>query len=170
MTRELESNPGFYPWPLFVALINFGVLLPLAAQNMRSTADLWDYIFVLAGVYFSMKFVRYMSGAHKYKEARLGPRNVPKVFSKGIYKDVRHPVMAAVIYMNFAYLCFARSLALVPVVPVFVALWYILASWEESILLERFGVEYQEYMKTAGMFRGKGMDQQRLASSGYDMY
>lgn len=170
MTQKLESKPDFYVWPLLVAILNFSVILPLMVQNMRTTAELWDFLFVFAGVYFSVKFVRYVVGAHKYKKARLGPKHVPKVYNKGIYKDVRHPVMAGIIYMNLAYACFARSFILVPIVPIFVALWYMLASWEESILLERFGDEYREYMKTAGMFRGKGMDQQRLASSGYDMY
>ena len=37
-------------------------------------------------------------------------------------------------------------------------------------LVEKFGDEYREYVRATSMFRGSGYDQQRLASSGYDMY
>ena len=59
---------------------------------------------------------------------------------------------------------------MIPVVPMFIALWYIYATYEERIMINRFGDEYKEYMKGTSMFRGGGFDQQRLASSGYDMY
>lgn len=157
-------------YPALIAIMNFSVLLLLAMQYMVSTAGLWDFIFVGAGVYFSMKFIRLVRGAHEFEETRVSPKDRTSFLKEGIYSTIRHPIGAAAIYMNIAYLCFVRSLVLVTVIPVFIALWYIYAAYEERIMIERFGDDYREYMQTTSMFRGSGYDQQRLASSGYDMY
>jgi len=157
-------------YPALIAIMNFAVLLSLAMTNMASTVGLWDFIFVGAGVYFSMKFIRLVRGAHEFEATRVSPKNRKTFLKEGIYAKIRHPIGAAAIYMNIAYLCFVRSFALVTVIPVFIALWYIYAAYEEKILVGRFGDEYREYVRATSMFRGSGYDQQRLASSGYDMY
>jgi protein-S-isoprenylcysteine O-methyltransferase Ste14 len=156
--------------PLLIAVMNFLVLLIMANQYMVYSVELWDFIFVGGGVYFSVKFVRLIRGAHEYPETRASVHTRPSYPTEGIYARIRNPVGAACIYMNIAYVCFTRSFALVPVVPFFVALWYVYATYEEKILIERFGDQYREYMRGTSLFRGAGYDQQRLASSGYDMY
>jgi len=166
-SKEVVLN-NYYP--ALIAIMNFTVLLTLTMTYMVSTADLWDFIFVGAGVYFSMKFIRLVKGAHEFEETRTGAQERTTFSREGIYAKIRHPIGAGAIYMNFAYLCFARSFALVPAIPVFIALWYIYAAYEEKIMISRFGDEYREYMRVTSMFRGSGFDQQRLASSGYDMY
>ena len=164
--NEVENN--FFP--IMIAFMNFSILLLLAMQNMANSVELWDFIFVGAGVYFSMKFIRLIRGAHEFQETRTSVQTRTSFPTEGVYAKIRNPVGAACIYMNIAYVCFTRSLALVPVVPVFIAIWYIFAAYEEKILLQRFGDEYREYIRATSMFRGSGFDQQRLASSGYDMY
>lgn len=157
-------------YPALIAIMNFSVLLLLAQQYIVSTAGLWDFIFVGAGVYFSIKFIKLVKGAHEFEATRVSPKDRTIFPKKGIYSKIRHPIGAAAIYMNIAYLCFVRSFVLVTVIPFFIALWYIYAAYEERIMVEKFGDEYREYMQTTSMFRGSGYDQQRLASSGYDMY
>ncbi|MGY5873743.1 MAG: isoprenylcysteine carboxylmethyltransferase family protein [Candidatus Thorarchaeota archaeon] len=166
-TNEVVDN-NYYP--IFIAIMNFAVLLTMTMSFMATSADLWDFIFVGAGAYFSMKFIRLVKGANEFEETRTSPQERPSFPKEGIYKSIRHPISAGAIYMNIAYVCFTRSLALIPVIPVFIALWYIYASYEEKILIKRFGDEYREYMQATSMFRGSEFDQQRLASSGYDMY
>ncbi|MGY5881383.1 MAG: isoprenylcysteine carboxylmethyltransferase family protein [Candidatus Thorarchaeota archaeon] len=156
--------------PMLIAGLNFLVLLMLALQFMANTVEIWDFIFVGAGIYFSMKFIGLVRGAHEYPETRVSVQTRTSYPKEGIYARIRNPIGAACIYMNIAYVCFTRSLALIPVVPVFIALWYIYAAYEEKILIKRFGDEYREYIRATSMFRGSGFDQQRLASSGYDMY
>jgi len=165
-TDLVENN--YYP--LLIALVNFSALLALAFQYMANSVELWDFIFIGAGVYFSMKFVRLVRGAHEYPETRISPNDRESFPTEGVYAKIRNPIGAACCYMNIAYVCFTRSFALVPIVPIFIALWYIYATYEERIMIRRFGDEYREYMKGTSMFRGGGFDQQRLASSGYDMY
>ena len=157
-------------WPTLIAIINFGGLLLLAMNYMNPDAHLWDFIFVGIGVYFSMKFISIMRKAHEFPETRVIPQDRESFPTEGIYARIRHPVGAAAIYMNFAYVCFIRSFALIPIIPIFVALWYIYAIYEEKIMIDHFGDEYREYMKETGMFRGGGKDLQRHSSSGYGMY
>lgn len=137
---------------------------------MNPDAYLWDFIFIIGGVYFSMKFIGYMRQAHEYPETRVIPQDRESFPKKGIYARIRHPVGSAAIYMNIAYVCFTRSLVLVPIIPIFVTLWYIYAIYEEKIMIGKFGDEYREYVASTGMFRGRNDDLQRHTSSGYDMY
>ncbi len=171
MASEISENTGSYniirP---SLAIINFTGLLWFGLGYMRSTAELWDYIFVLIGCYFTLKFVRYLSNAHQFKQTRMKPMDMIEFPNKGIYAKIRQPISAAIIYMNLAYVCFFRSLILIPAIAVFVAIWYILARFEDQSMLSRFGNEYKEYMKGTAMLRGGDSEQQRLASSGYDMY
>ncbi|MHA1950834.1 MAG: methyltransferase family protein [Candidatus Thorarchaeota archaeon] len=166
-----EASEGTYNYwrPLF-AIINFGFLLYFSLPYMRPNADFWDFVFVGIGGYFGYKFIRYLISASEFKGTRIHPNDMSEFPSKGIYAQIRHPIAAAAIYMNIAYVCLFRSFNLITVVPVFIALWYMVARYEESLMITRFGKEYQEYMKRTSMLRGSGSDQQRLQSSGYDMY
>jgi len=168
-SEEADMPENNY-WPFTIAIINFGALLILTMNYMNPDAGLWDFIFVGAGVYFSMKFISTMQQAHEFPETRVHPQDRESFPKKGIYARIRHPVGAAAIYMNIAYVCFVRSFALVPIAPIFAALWYIYAIYEEHIMLKRFGDEYREYMNSTSMFRGGSEDLQRHTSSGYGMY
>ncbi|MHA2025080.1 MAG: methyltransferase family protein [Candidatus Thorarchaeota archaeon] len=166
-----ESSAGNYNYwrPLF-AIINFGTLLYFSTQYMSPNAEFWDFVFVGAGCYFGYKFIRYLVSASEFKDTRIHPNDMSEFPSKGIYGEIRHPIAAAAIYMNIAYVCLFRSFNLITIVPVFIAMWYMLARYEEGLMLSKFGKEYREYMKRTSMLRGSGSDQQRLQSSGYDMY
>jgi protein-S-isoprenylcysteine O-methyltransferase Ste14 len=171
MTSELSTEKivNNYWRPLFT-LVNFAILILYGVGLMKPTAELWDFIFVAVGCYFTLKFVRYLAGAHQFKETRMQTRDMPEFPSKGIYRKIRQPVSAASIYMNLAYVCFFRSLAMIPLVSIFIALWYMLARYEDQMMLSKFGEEYKVYMKSTALLRGGSDEQERLASSGYDMY
>ncbi len=171
MASDSWDNSGSYNyWRPLLAIINFGSLLFYGAGLMRPSAELWDYIFVAIGCYFTLKFGRYMIRAHQFKQTRMLPDDMDEFPSKGIYSKIRQPISAAIIYMNLAYACFYRSFNLIPAIAIFVALWYMLARHEDGKMLAKFGDEYKEYMKSTVMLRGGSDEQQRLASSGYDMY
>lgn len=171
MSSDTSQTTGMYNfWRPLLAIINFGALLWYGAGLMKLTAELWDFIFVVVGCYFSVKFVRYLVKAHRFKQTRIRPADMDEFPSKGIYAKIRQPVAAAMIYMNLAYACFYRSLAMIPAVAICIAFWYILARYEDQLMLSLFGEEYGEYMKATAMIRGGSDEQQRLASSGYDMY
>ncbi|NHI87879.1 MAG: hypothetical protein EAX87_00065 [Candidatus Thorarchaeota archaeon] len=167
---ETESAGSYNYWRPLFAVINFGGLLWYGVGRMSPTAGLWDFIFVFVGCYFTLKFIRYLTKAYQLKQTRIQPSTMMGFPSKGIYARIRQPVASAFIYMNLAYVCFYRTFAMIPVVVVFIALWYMLARYEDQMLLSKFGDEYEEYMKSTALVRGGSDEQQRLASSGYDMY
>ncbi len=170
MTAESEPIPENYVFPAILAIFNFVVLLPMALNSMSYSTDIWDFIFVGIGLYLSYKFVKYTSQAHEYPQTRMNPQDVDEIIDQGIYADVRHPVAAGLLYMNIAYVFLFRSTAIIPVIPMFFALWFVFAKYEERILIERFGDKYREYMQRVGMFRGKGSaSQTRLAGTGYEV-
>jgi len=156
--------------PAVLGFIDFGILLSIAMPLMSFGTELWDFIFVATGVYFEVKFIRFVSKAHEQPMTRVNPRDRTSIPREGIYARIRHPVAAGAMYMNIAFVFFFRSLYLIPVVTVFGAMWYVYAKHDEYVMLQRFGDEYRQYMRGTSMFRGAGFDQQRLASSGYDMY
>jgi protein-S-isoprenylcysteine O-methyltransferase Ste14 len=169
--EEPERKKQPYIYPAILAFINFAVILPIGWMNMAYTVGFWDFLFVLIGCYLSYKFIKYITRAHEHKEARVKPNQQEEIVKEGIYKQIRHPVAAGVLYMNIAYVFLFRTFALIPVLPVFFALWYILAKHKDQILLRKFGNHYKDYMQTTGMFRGKGEPEQvRIQKSGYDMY
>jgi protein-S-isoprenylcysteine O-methyltransferase Ste14 len=164
---EIQDNNYI---PAILGFLNFGILLSISAPLMNPSAELWDFIFVAVGIYLTSKFVRNLTKAHADPLTRVSPKDRDSIPKEGIYARVRHPVGAGAIYMNIAYVFFFRSLVLIPIVPILASLWYFYAIYEERIMIARFGDEYREYIRGTSMFRGAGFDQQRLASSGYDMY
>lgn len=169
-----SSNDHNYPennyLPVILGFLNFSILLPLSISLMSPTTELWDFIFVAIGIYLTVIFTRNLSKANEYPLTRVDPKQRDSFPKEGIYARIRHPVAAGMIYMNIAYVFFFRTLILIPIIPVFAAMWYLYANYEESVMLDLFGDEYREYMQVTSMFRSARPDQQHLASSGYDMY
>lgn len=156
--------------PTIMALFNILVLLPLAYNNMSQNVGFWDFIFVLAGVYFGWKFIRYIIAANTYKQGRFYPKHTNKIVNKGIYSKIRYPIGAACIYLNIAYVLLFRALVLIPVIPFFIFMWFIFGKMRDDQMTKEFGDEYKFYMLSTGMFREKSGAEERLASSGYGMY
>jgi protein-S-isoprenylcysteine O-methyltransferase Ste14 len=82
-------------------------------------------------------------------DLRLAARQ--KVEKTGVYRWVRHPLYAALIFCCAGSLLFFKSFlflilfALIPAV-------YVEAKREEKLLVEAFGEEYERYQDVVGMF------------------
>ncbi|MGY5877304.1 MAG: isoprenylcysteine carboxylmethyltransferase family protein [Candidatus Thorarchaeota archaeon] len=169
--EEYQSPEENYALRSVLVVMNFAVLVPIALSSISYSAELWDFIFIGVGVWLASKFIRNIAAAHEFKQTRMSPQNVDKIVTEGIYARVRHPIAAGAMYMNIAYVFLFRSLTIITVLPVFFALWFVLAKYEENILITRFDKEYKLYMMRTGMLRGRGGGaQQYLAGSGYDSY
>ena len=71
---------------------------------------------------------------------------------RGIYKIIRHPLYASIMLMLFGGSAAYRNwLSAALTAFIFIPFMYYRAKQEEKLLREEFA-EYQEYMKTAGMF------------------
>ncbi|MHA1909524.1 MAG: methyltransferase family protein [Candidatus Thorarchaeota archaeon] len=167
---SVDRNSGVNTFPALLGGLNIIVLIQIGLSSMTVGVGFWDFLFVLAGGYFAVKTVRYMTRAHESKKTKIRTQELESFPKKGIYSKIRHPVGAAFIYLNIACVLLFRSYALITVAFVFGAMWFILAKYQDDLLIKRFGEEYKEHIERVGMFRGKGDTSQRLQDSGYSMY
>lgn len=167
---NVDKKKGYNAYPALLGGLNLIVIIQMGLGSQTFGVGFWDMIFVLAGTYFSYKTARYIAQAHDAKQAKVRTQELDEFSREGIYSKIRHPIGAAFIYFNIACVLLFRSIPLITAVPVFAALWFILARYQDSKFIERFGDTYEDYMSSAGMFRGKGDYGQRLADSGYDMH
>lgn len=79
-------------------------------------------------------------------------RDIPQVINKGVYLYVRHPMYLAAILLYLSFLIFKFSLAALLVWIVTFIFYHFIARYEEKLLLERFGDEYETYMKSVSMW------------------
>ena len=142
----------FYIFPPILVGINFAVLLPLGIILMRAELELWDYIAIATGGILTTIFAVSLISIHKFDQSHMKPAEVDKLVTNGPYSIVRHPSYSGIILMNIAYLLFFRTLWLIPLICVFLALWYLEARYEEKTLIARFGESYKDYSKATGMF------------------
>jgi len=79
-------------------------------------------------------------------------REKPEVIDKGVFRYVRHPMYLAAILLYVAFLIFKFSLASFFVWIVIIHFYHFIASYEEKLLLEKFGSEYEKYRQSVPMW------------------
>ncbi|MFA4641309.1 methyltransferase family protein [Pyrococcus kukulkanii] len=83
------------------------------------------------------------------------PEDFKELLTNGPYKYVRHPFYSAFIFMGFGIALFFSSILGLFCYMLMLPLWNRLAELEEMELLEYWGEEYREFMKTRGRFLPK---------------
>ncbi len=79
-------------------------------------------------------------------------REKPSVIRKGVFGVVRHPIYLSEVLLYLGLFILTMSLA-AGVVWIFASCFlYYLSRHEERLLLERFGEEYESYMRDVGMW------------------
>jgi protein-S-isoprenylcysteine O-methyltransferase Ste14 len=76
----------------------------------------------------------------------------PGVIRKSVFSIVRHPIYLSEILLYFGLLILNISLAAAVVWIIGIAFFHYISRYEESILLARFGKEYEQYMKKVPMW------------------
>ena len=82
-------------------------------------------------------------------------REQPHVIRKSVFGVLRHPIYMAEILLYLGLLLLSLSLAAVVVWIIAIVFLYYISRYEERMLLERFGEEYQRYMEDVPMFLPK---------------
>ena len=85
---------------------------------------------------------------HKiHKQAHQQSEKIEKLVTEGIYSKIRHPLYLSLImlYLGFAF-SWGIVWILLPVV-IFVTLTVLTAIKEEEALMEKFGKEYEKYIR-----------------------
>jgi protein-S-isoprenylcysteine O-methyltransferase Ste14 len=79
-------------------------------------------------------------------------RENPGVIREGVFNIVRHPIYLSEILLYFGLLILNISLAAAVVWVVGIAFLHYISRYEESLLLARFGKEYEQYKKEVPMW------------------
>jgi protein-S-isoprenylcysteine O-methyltransferase Ste14 len=75
-----------------------------------------------------------------------------RLVTEGIYSYVRHPQYTGFMIMTLGLLIHWATLPLLIMWPLLVRQYYKLAKMEESEMIDKFGEEYQSYMKKTPRF------------------
>lgn len=167
---KTSDGYGTNAFPGLLGGLNLIILLSIGWGTQTFGVDFWEALFVTVGAYCTIKGIRYIVSAHEHKETKVRTQDLEEFPTKGIYARIRHPVGAGYIYINIGVMLLFRSITLLSVVIFFGAIWFMLARYQDSLLIKKFDEDYLKHMERVGMFRGKGDYTQRLQDSGYGMY
>jgi protein-S-isoprenylcysteine O-methyltransferase Ste14 len=73
-------------------------------------------------------------------------RKKPLVIKNGVFRFVRHPLYLAALLFYLCLLVYSFSIIAAVFWIIIIAFYNYIAKYEEKMLLEKFGKEYQEYM------------------------
>lgn len=79
-------------------------------------------------------------------------RDTPSVIRKGVFGVVRHPIYLSEVLLYLGMFLLSMSLASLAVMLAATVFLYFLCRHEETLLLKRFGKDYEEYMQEVGMW------------------
>ena len=79
-------------------------------------------------------------------------REIPGVIRKSVFNVVRHPVYLSEILLYLGFLVMSISLAAAIVWIIACGFLHYISRHEEKLLLERFGEEYEQYMREVPMW------------------
>lgn len=79
-------------------------------------------------------------------------RETPGVIRKGMFGRVRHPIYLGVILFYPGLLILRFSLAAIVIWIGIIAFYHYIARHEEQLLLQKFGQEYEDYMREVPMW------------------
>ena len=79
-------------------------------------------------------------------------REKPSVINQGPFTQMRHPIYMGAILLYLAAVVLTLSLAAGVVWIVIAACYAILAKYEETLLIEKFGDDYRQYMQSVPMW------------------
>ena len=78
-------------------------------------------------------------------------RDEPKVIREGVFSFVRHPIYLGAILLYLGLLVFSFSVLAVIIWMIIIAFYYYISKYEEKKLLEKYGKDYEEYMRDVPM-------------------
>ena len=79
-------------------------------------------------------------------------RDKPCVIRKSVFNVVRHPIYLSEILLYLGLLMLSISMAAAVVWVVAIGFLHDISRYEEKLLLERFGAEYEQYMREVPMW------------------
>ena len=120
---------------------------PIFHENISYFRQYWIW-FLLLGLIFFIVGIRIQLSARKILKRKVSEGKGDNLFTKGIYRIVRHPVNLAWILIFFGLTFILDSFFAVLFTPFLIILIEVSSILEEKYLLvPKYGLEYENYMK-----------------------
>lgn len=91
----------------------------------------------------------------KYAKPEGMPENTTRLISKGIYRYLRHPMYASLVFLALGVFLKNPDLRSSILATLCAVAFYITARVEEGEMIGKFGSDYEKYRKSTGMFLPK---------------
>jgi len=144
LDRYLLAKPStrmYIEWPILIGVGFAGTVFSLPTMPFYPATNILGFILLAIGLVIH-------GLSHKvHKQAHEQARSIEKIVTIGIYCKIRHPCYLGLILTFFGF-AFAWSIVWIftPVV-ILSILYYLTAIKEEEYLKEKFGKEYEDYMR-----------------------
>ena len=125
----------------WAVVIGTGLLFPHPKLSFPLISGMFGIVLVVAGF-----FIRRAAGSIN-KQFLQPKEKIEKLAATGIYSKIRHPCYTGFVLYYFG--CFFIFGSLYMLIPIFIFsyIFYDSAIKEEKFLINRFGKDYEEYMK-----------------------
>lgn len=152
MTNKLYLGKyfGVGPFGLFVEVLIWFVFYKVEIALTIPPMPLSKFSSIVLLLIFIIDALYLIIGGNYYLIKYGYDKNL---IDKGPYQFVRHPVYGAAVFSFTGIVAVvARSWGLIISVIPITLVWSWLVTFEENVMLEKFGHKYQEYMSKTGQF------------------
>jgi len=140
--KRYHGIPRFFA---FEGLLLLGLMQwPVWFHDPWSPVHILSWIFLIACIYYVIAAVYFY-----FRHARPGKNfeNSTQLVTKGIYKYVRHPMYASLLFLGWGMFLKEINPFSISIIAVISAALFLTCKVEEKEMLRKFGKEYQDYMK-----------------------
>jgi protein-S-isoprenylcysteine O-methyltransferase Ste14 len=127
-------------WILDSFIFNYSTFLSHNAKWYFFTIP--GVIILIFSLYFSISGIKIV-----FNEVR----EPPEVIKKGVFSIVRHPVYFGAILALFGLTTLTLSLLSLLICIMGTIFYYFISRYEEKLMIEKFGKEYEDYLKKVPM-------------------
>ena len=128
-------------WPILIILAVLGQLLSWSKIPFSPYSNILGGIIIVGATVFH----RYCHRAHQ--KAHEQSNDIESLVNTGIFSKIRHPMYSSLILLYFGFAIAGGVLWILLPAFVFTVLTVLTAIKEEEFLFQKFGSQYEEYMR-----------------------
>ncbi len=151
--RVITFLMSLYMWLLFF-FVPIDTLFGLNVLTSTVFLDLepWSTLIQIFGAFLVLFATLVASWGRITRGRRAFSWGIPKKLeTDGMYQYLRHPLYASYCYYFLGFLLILQNILIIPLL-LGIPGYYELSKYEEKILVDHFGDEYNEYQKKVGGF------------------
>jgi len=144
LDRYLLAKPAVraaIEWPILIVVSILGIVFHFPKVPLPPAANIFGLVLLIAGI------IVHESSHKVHKQAHQGWKEIEEVVTEGIYSKIRHPGYLGLILMYLGFALWWRTVWILVIAIVFAILTVLTAIREEEAMREKFGEEYEGYMR-----------------------